>query len=143
MTFQKGNKFGHRFTNKDQPPREKVGRKPALYKQLLAVTGKKVDFELSKEDYLKIIRYLMERSKDELTAIFKDPKTPIFICNIIGALFADTKYGRTTTVEALFDRLFGKALIVAETTVKEADPLEDATEEELIQELNRLQESMK
>jgi hypothetical protein len=143
MTFQKGNKIGHRFTNTDQPPKEKVGRKPALYKQLLAVTGKKVNFELSKEDYLKIIRYLMERSKDELTLIFKDSKTPIFICNIIGALFADTKYGRTTTVEALFDRLFGKALIVTENTVKEADPLDGATEEELLQEIQRIKDSMK
>lgn len=141
--FQKGNTIGHRFTKTDQPPKEKVGRKPALYKQLLAVTGKKVNFELSKEDYLKIIRYLMERSKDELTLIFKDSKTPIFICNIIGALFADTKYGRTTTVEALFDRLFGKALIVTENTVKEADPLDGATEEELLQEIQRIKDSMK
>lgn len=105
--FEKGNTVGNRFTPDNQP--KKNGRKPSLYKQLKDLTGKKVDYELSKEDYFKTIRFLMERTKDELSAILKDTKTPIWVCNIISAIFSDIRYGRTSTVEMIFDRLFGKS----------------------------------
>lgn len=36
------------------------------------LTGKKVDYELSKEDYYKTIRFLLERSKGELNKIMAD-----------------------------------------------------------------------
>lgn len=105
--FEKGNTLGNRFTSDNQPKTN--GRKPSLYKQLKAITGKRVDYELSKEDYFKTIRFLMERTKDELNAIMKDAKTPIWVCNIISAIFSDIRYGRTSTVEMIFDRLFGKS----------------------------------
>ncbi|MGV8135896.1 MAG: hypothetical protein AB2L20_11835 [Mangrovibacterium sp.] len=107
MAFERNNKFGNRFSPDNQP--KKSGRKPSLYKQLKELTGKKVEFELSKEDYFKTIRFLMERNKDELTSIFKDPKTPIWACNIINAIITDTRYGSMTTVNSIFDRIFGKA----------------------------------
>ena len=59
--FEKGNNIGNRFTSENQP--KKNGRKPSMYKQLKELTGKKVDYELSKEDYYKTIRFLLERSK--------------------------------------------------------------------------------
>ncbi|MDH6398414.1 hypothetical protein [Dysgonomonas sp. PF1-23] len=105
--FEKGNTVGNRFTSENQP--KKNGRKPSLYKQLKSITGKKVDYELSKEDYFKTIRFLMERTKDELNSIMKDEQTPIWVCNIISAIFSDIRYGRTSTVEMIFDRLFGKS----------------------------------
>lgn len=111
--FEKGNKQGNRFTSDNQP--KKNGRKPSMYKQLKDLTGKKVDYELSKEDYYNTIRFLMERSKSELNSIMKDAnenpnsKTPIWVCNIIAAIFSDIRYGRTSTVEMIFDRLFGKS----------------------------------
>lgn len=110
--FEKGNNFGNRFTSDNQP--KKNGRKPALYKQLKELTGKKVDFELSKEDYFKVIRYLMERTPAELKIIMQnaqDPKgtTPIWVINIISAINSDIRYGRTYTIDSLFDRIFGKS----------------------------------
>lgn len=104
--FQPGHKHGVVFTPERQP--SKRGRKPALYKQLLKNTAKHVEFELSKEDYYKVIRFLMERTPGELREIVKDERTPIWICNIVSAIFADIKHGRTITFNAVFDRLFGK-----------------------------------
>lgn len=116
MAFQNGNNLGkdYRFSSDNQP--KKNGRKPALYKQLKELTGKKVDFELSKEDYFKTIRFLMERSPAELKKIVEDARdndkasTPIWVLNIISAIQMDIRYGRTSTIEMIFDRLFGKAL---------------------------------
>lgn len=113
--FEKGNKMGNRFTSDNQPPKERVGRKPSVYKYIKTLTGVKVNPEMSKEDYLKVIRYLMERSSEELEPLVKgadnkvNPKTPIWVVNIISAINSDIRYGRTSTVEMLFDRVFGKS----------------------------------
>jgi len=107
MAFENGNKIGKQFSSNNQPV--KNGRKPALYKQLKEITGRKVEYELSKEDYFKMIRFLMEQSKPTLEAILKDANenpqtnTPIWMCNIILAIMTDTKYGRTCTIDGLFD----------------------------------------
>ena len=110
--FEKGNTQGNRFSSDNQP--KKNGRRPSLYKQLKELTGKKVDYELSKEDYFKTIRFLMERSKGELNKIMADANkedsiTPIWVCNIISAIFSDIRFGRTSTVEMIFDRIFGRS----------------------------------
>lgn len=111
--FEKGNKQGNRFTSENQPKNK--GRKPSLYKQLKELTGKKVDFELSKEDYYKVIRFLMERTPGELQKILDNAKdkengtTPIWVLNIISAINSDIRYGRTSTIDMIFDRLFGKS----------------------------------
>jgi len=125
MPFENGNIIGNRFATENQPP--KNGRKPAMYKQLKELTGKKVDFELSKEDYFKTIRFLMEQPKPVLEVILNDVNdnsnshTPIWICNIIRAILTDTKYGRTYTVEMLFDRLFGKSMQYIDQTTNGKD----------------------
>lgn len=111
--FEKGNKVGNRFTSDNQP--KNSGRKPALYKKLKELTGKKVDYELSREDYYKVIRYLMERTPGELKKILENAKddtngtTPVWVINVISAINSDIRYGRTTTIDSIFDRLFGKA----------------------------------
>ncbi|MBQ4541091.1 MAG: hypothetical protein IJA37_07970, partial [Alistipes sp.] len=64
--------------------------------------------ELSREDYQKIIGYLLERTVQELEAIQSSPDTPSFVVSIINALFYDMKTGRIQTLDALLDRLFGK-----------------------------------
>ena len=111
--FEKGNKIGNRFSSENQP--KNPGRKPALYTQLKKITGKQVKHELSREDYYKVIRYLMERTPGELAKIVQNAKdntngeTPVWVINIISAINSDIRYGRTTTIDSIFDRLFGKA----------------------------------
>lgn len=112
--FQPGNTLGRssRFSSNNQPRAK--GRKPALYRELLKATGKRVECELSKEDYYKVIRFLMERTPSELSNLLKDERTPLIVCNIARALLMDTKLGRITTINFVFDRLFGKPTQVIE-----------------------------
>ncbi|MEG2120465.1 MAG: hypothetical protein RRZ64_00225 [Rikenellaceae bacterium] len=113
MAFEKGNNIGKQFSSDNQP--KKNGRKPSLYKQLKDLTGKRVEYEMSKEDYFKVIRYLMERTPGELKKILEDAKdeekgtTPVWVINIISAINSDIRYGRTSTMDMIFDRLFGRS----------------------------------
>lgn len=113
MGFEKGHKYGNRFTSENQP--QTRGRKPALYKRLKALTGTKIDYELSKEDYFKIIRWVMEQNTRTLKSLLRgddgkpNEDTPLWLLNIISAINSDIRYGRTSTVEMIFDRVFGKA----------------------------------
>lgn len=78
---------------------------------------------MSKEDYLRVIRHLMESSPEEMERLVKDEdgkpnkKTPVWVLNVISAINTDIRYGRTSTVELLFDRVFGKATQMVETEV--------------------------
>ena len=76
--FEKGNTVGNRFDSDNQP--KKNGRKPALYNQLKKLTGKQVKHELSKEDYFKIIQYLMERTPAELKTIMQSKRMVLLQC---------------------------------------------------------------
>lgn len=111
--FEKGNKEGKKFSSENQP--QNRGRKPSIYKKLKAITSKKVGYELEKEDYFKVIRWVMEQNAGTLEVLIKDKDgrpnkdTPLWLINIISAINADIRYGRTTTVEMIFDRVFGKA----------------------------------
>lgn len=122
MVFPKGHKFGNRFTSENQPAH--AGRKPSVYKYIKDITGKKIAPEMSKEDYFKVIRFLMESTPETLEGLAKDKdgnpnkKTPIWVLNVISAINSDVRYGRTSTVELLFDRVFGKATQPIESDVK-------------------------
>lgn len=114
--FQPGNTLGQVFTQSRQP--QNKGRKPTLYRQLFKTTSKRVEFEMSKEDYYKVIRYLMERTPGELKKIAKHEETPVWVSNIISALSSDMKAGRLTTINVVFDRLFGKPTQVIEGEIE-------------------------
>ncbi len=93
---------------------ENSGRKPSVYKYIKDITGKKVAPEMSKEDYYKVIRFLMESTPETLEGLVKNKdgtpnkKTPVWVLNVVSAINADIRYGRTYTVDSLFDRVFGK-----------------------------------
>ncbi len=114
--FQKGNKHGNRFTSDNQPKKRGRGNLSVL-KYIRSTTGKKVDPKSSKEEILKVIQHLYESSTAELEPLLKDPDnpskpnkdTPIWVLNVIAAINSDIRFGRTSTIEMLFDRVFGKA----------------------------------
>lgn len=145
--FEKGNNKGNRFTSDNQP--KNPGRKPALYKRLKDLTGKKVDYELSREDYYKIIRYLMERTPGELKKILENAKdevkgtTPVWVINVISAINSDIRYGRTTTIDSIFDRLFGKAVQSIEAEISTKSKIEEMTDEEIQAEIDRIDKALK
>lgn len=69
-------------------------------------------------------------------------KTPIAIVNLIMALQRQTELGRTDTLMAIFDRLFGQAKQNVEATVTTSLDLSALSDEELLQ-YNALLEKIK
>lgn len=139
--FQKGNTFGNRFSTENQPKR-KNGRKPSMFKYIKSLTGDTVSPEMSRDDYFKVIRFIMEKSPEELEPLMKgedgkpNKKTPIWVLNIISAIHTDVRYGRTSTVDSLFDRVFGKATQPVESDVQVTNnsvDLSALTDDELMQ----------
>lgn len=119
--FEKGNKKGNRFTSVNQPKTKGRGESSAL-KYIRKVTGKKVNPQSSKDEILKIIQHIFESSVSELDPLIKtsdgkpNKDTPVWVLNIIAAINSDIRYGRTTTIEMLFDRVFGKLQQIDITT---------------------------
>ncbi len=106
--FQPGNRCGinTRFSRDQQPKRK--GRKPSLYKHL-NLPGE----ELSKEDFTNIMLSLLECSTGQLVKIREDckhpdSKIPVWIDNMIAAIFNDIRKGRLNCLRWVLDRSFGK-----------------------------------
>lgn len=97
-----------RFSSTNQPQRN--GRKPSTYALIRKLFGTDAEAELSKEDYYKLIAYLLERPIDDLQKLAKDKSAPIWIVTIVRAILKDASKGLMFTVDSLFDRLFGKAI---------------------------------
>lgn len=104
MGFEKGNKY--RFTSTNQP--KKNGRKPQIYTQIKDV------YNISLEEYRRVIQHLMNCTKDEITALANAKDTPIWIVNLCTALVNDTKKGTTYLLSELTDRLYGKPKQITE-----------------------------
>ena len=98
---------GNRFTTENQPA--KRGRKPSLYRQIKELLGTDARAELSREDYYRLIGFLLEQPIDTLKRLADHPTTPIWVINVIRAVVKDSRAGRMYTLDSLFDRLFGKA----------------------------------
>lgn len=137
MKFGIGNKAGRLFTSYRQPKLN--GRKRSLYKNLTKQA------ELSREDFMFVIRYLVERTPNELDRLIKDKsgklnkEIPIWIINIISAINADIKHGQVKTLNILFDHMFGKPVnsVKAITTVIESNA-KRMTENEINDEIHRI-----
>lgn len=98
---------GNRFTTDNQPA--KRGRKPSLYRQIKELLGTDARAELSREDYYRLIRFLLEQPLDTLKRLADYPTTPIWVINLIRAVVKDSRAGRMDSLNSLLDRLFGKA----------------------------------
>lgn len=106
--FQLGNKIGlqNRFSAEKQP--KKRGRKKSMYKKALDSAQ-----ELSKEDFVYVIRCLLEMSVGELQQMLsKSAKSeidlPIWVEAFIKGMFADIKRGRTDLFRYSMNLVFGK-----------------------------------
>ncbi len=149
--FQSGNKIGEssRFSGTRQP--QKRGRKPSLFKKIKALTKKSIDVELSKEDFFRVIRWVIEQNDKTLKPLIvgsdgkPNKETPLWLLSIISAIRNDIRQGKTTTIEMIFDRIFGKATQPIESDVQLTNngvDLSALTTEELLQ-LNALYEKAK
>lgn len=153
MAFEKGNKLGQKFTSDNQP--QNRGRKPSLYKKIRAITGKTVKHEMSKEDYYDIIKYLMEQTPGDLRKMagmvngegqksnMFDAEIPVWLMNMITAILGDIRYGRTTTLDSILDRMFGKASQTVEAIVGNIDSkTSHLSDEEVMIEIERIEKAL-
>lgn len=100
MPFEKGNKFGNRFSSTCQP--KKNGRKPRLY------TIARKSYGIDVAEFRDVVLYLMQCTKKELETVMNDEKTPIWVVNIARAISKDAGFGRLSVLPELLDRVFGK-----------------------------------
>lgn len=85
------------------------GRPRKVLRQLEEKIGVEFKVSLSKEDIFHILQSMCELSVDEIKGIAQDKSSPVFMVNIANAIKEDIDKGRTTTLDNLFDRFFGKA----------------------------------
>lgn len=66
------------------------------------------NIQLSKSDTSNLVACLLTCNEQQLDALYTNPKVPIAVKIIIKRMLDDAKVGCTTTVEMLWDRIFGK-----------------------------------
>jgi len=120
--FEKGNKKGNRFSKTNKP--KHPGRKPTRMNEFIKAF--EMDDEsraISKEDAYRLMTHLLSCSKSQLEAMARNPDLPIAILTQIKAIITDLADGNTSTVDRLFDRLYGKSMQPMEITGAKGIPL--------------------
>lgn len=150
MPFEKGHKYGNRFSSTNQP--KKRGGKTNVFVQLRKEVEKDLGCKISEIDINNICAMALfgnaEMHQAYLTG--QDGKanqaTPMVLMNLIRAIQIQTKNGRTDTVEKIIERLFGKVAQPIEADVNaqvtNTVDLSVLTTDELIQ-YNALLEKIK
>lgn len=104
-----------RFSSSNQP--RKKGRKPSILKKLKAIG-------LSHEDITGLLENIIMANKQEAQEMLKNPELPIMAVGYLSALIKEIQAGKSFTIEAIIDRLDGKAAqkIQTDTTIRNAEP---------------------
>lgn len=104
-----------RFSSSNQP--RKKGRKPSILKKLKAIG-------LSHEDITGLLENIIMANKQEAQEMLKNPELPIMAVGYLSALIKEIQAGKSFTIEAIIDRLDGKATqkVQADTTLRDAQP---------------------
>lgn len=89
----------YRFTSENQPANR--GRKPSLYHMAAE------DYDVSYEDFCKVCKYLMQRTKTQLEDIVSSEDTPMWVINVARAIHKDSGKGVTFTIQWLANRFWG------------------------------------
>lgn len=104
-----------RFSSSNQP--RKRGRKPSILKKLKAIG-------LSHEDITGLLENIIMANKQEAQEMLKNPELPIMAVGYLSALIKEIQAGKSLTIEAIIDRLDGKATqkVQADATLRDAQP---------------------
>ena len=111
--YKKG--IATQFSSTNQP--KKKGRKPSILKKLKAIG-------LSHEDITGLLENIIMANKQEAQEMLKNPELPIMAVGYLSALIKEIQAGKSFTIEAIIDRLDGKAAqkIQTDTTIRNAEP---------------------
>lgn len=87
-----------------------------------------LNLQLTKADTANLMACLLTCNESQLAALARNPKVPIFVKTYIKRLQDDAKHGVTTTVDHLWDKLFGKEGLLLEPAAPAAtDPISMAS----------------
>lgn len=98
--------------------------------RLLTSLNINLNIQLSKADTANLMACLLTCNESQLAALARNPKVPIFVKTYIKRLQDDAKHGVTTTVDHLWDKLFGKEGLMLEPASQASsspDPVAMAT----------------
>jgi hypothetical protein len=109
MPFKKNNQYGKRFSKTYRP--KVTGRRPSIYKQVAKQIDKEMNLSLSREDFIKIQQWVIERKVSELIEMLDNPRLPAFLVIIIRSILSDIKYGKTDNLDMIYSRIFSKSTI--------------------------------
>ena len=114
-----------------------------MFKQIRKLTGKNAETQLSREDFNKIQQWILEQGTETVEKLVKDEmgkpnkQTPLWVLNIVSAINFDIRYGRTSTLDKILERLYGKPVQPIESDISAeingGNNLSALTTEELLQ----------
>lgn len=119
MAFQKGNKYGNRFSKENQPANN-TGRRPKLYSSIKKIIGTEFGHELAESDYKDIMRGILEMPIDKMQALVRskekdangkykpNPETPVWVQILVSHINNSIRHGKSDALEFVLDRVFGK-----------------------------------
>lgn len=138
--FVKGSKPKTTFSSTRQP--KNPGRKPSRFKQLISdLEG--VGETMSLEDFRKIALYLLTMNKTELVKLAQDANAPIAVVALASAIAGDIEEKNMRNIEALLDRVFGKAMQPVETLTATIDSkTAHLSDEEIEAEIKRIDKAL-
>ena len=138
--FVKGSKPKTTFSSTRQP--KNPGRKPSRFKQLISdLEG--VGETMSLEDYRKTALYLLTMNKTELVKLAQDENAPMAVVAVASAIAGDIEEKNMRNIEALLDRVFGKAMQPVETLTATIDSkTAHLSDEEIEAEIKRIDKAL-
>lgn len=122
--FQPGNKCGE--ATRFQPGNKLGGRKPDRVAAILnkAISAHQAaQLNLTRQEVEEWEGKILTLTIDDLKKISKEQETPAYVVNVIMAIIADIRNGRTNTLDKLRDRQFGKVADKVELTGKDGEEL--------------------
>lgn len=139
--FVKGSKPKTTFSSTRQP--KNPGRKPSRFKQLISdLEG--VGETMSLEDFRKTALYLLTMNKTELVKLAHDANAPIAVVAVASAIAGDIEEKNMRNIEALLDRVFGKAMQPVETLTATIDSkTAHLSDEDIEAEIKRIDKALK
>lgn len=113
--------IGKKFS-KDYQPKNKGMKKSIINKLLeeyqIANQGKTI----SKDDRYKLILNLLDKNEMDLLAIKNNKTMPVFLVCVAGAILSDMTKGQVSTIETVWNRLFGKPTEEVQVSNKDGKP---------------------
>lgn len=116
------------------------GRPANVLEQLEQEVGITFDIRLSKSDKTRIIEWLLEQPIATVQQIAVHKSAPSFLVVLAHGIYRDYRKGSIQTLEAVFDRVYGKPVNVSkmDVNIPGVERFANATEEELREKLTAL-----